>query len=80
MKVLASERRPTPQMRLVALVHGEPVSALLRRMRGEGLSAGDIARAIDVPYGTVHHWLVVVGLDDDTLIRQALSDGREGAA
>ncbi|TMC08258.1 MAG: helix-turn-helix domain-containing protein [Chloroflexi bacterium] len=69
-----TERRRTPQMRLVEVTHGTPVDALLRQLRREGLSKAEIARRVGVPYGTVYRWLAQFGLDDGTLIRKGLAE------
>ena len=50
----------------------EPLPDVLRRLRGEGLSAAAVADRIETPYRTVQRWLVEFELDDASLIRKAL--------
>ena len=70
-----AERRLTHQMRLVELRFGSPVPDLLRRLRTEGLNAGQVARRLDIPHSTVQRWLVRFDLNDTSLIRSALRGG-----
>jgi transposase len=60
-------------MRLVELRFERPIGELLRELRAEGLSVGQIALRVDVPYGTVHRWLREFRLDAASLVRQALA-------
>jgi hypothetical protein len=60
-------------MRLVEIRFARPIADLLRELRSEGLTVGQIAERVDVPYGTVHRWLREFGLDAASLIRQALA-------
>jgi Homeodomain-like domain len=71
-----AERRSTPQMRLVELRFGSSVPDLLRELRVEGLNVGEVAERLDVPYSTLRRWLVRFELNDASLIRKALQDGR----
>jgi Homeodomain-like domain len=73
-----AERRLSPQMRLVEVRHGVPIQALLTDLRKAGLTTAEIARRVEVPYGTVYRWLALFGLDDGTLIRQGLDIGPGG--
>jgi hypothetical protein len=65
-------------MRLVELRFGSSVPDLLRQLRTEGLNAGQVAERLDVPYGTLHRWLIRFELDDSSLIRRALRTGDGG--
>jgi hypothetical protein len=60
-------------MRLVEIRFARPIADLLRDLRSEGLTVGQIAERVDVPYGTVHRWLREFGLDTASLIQQALA-------
>lgn len=62
-------------MRLVELRFGCSVPDLLRLLRVEGLNAGEVAERLDVPYSTLHRWLVRFELNDASLIRRALHVG-----
>jgi hypothetical protein len=75
-----AERRLTHQMRVVELRFGSPVPLLLHQLRREGLRASEVARWLDLPYGTVHRWLVRFGLDDASLVRRALHADGQGSA
>jgi hypothetical protein len=57
----------------VELRFGAPLRTVLRRLRGEGLSAAATACRVEMPYRTVHRWLVEFELDDSSLIRKALA-------
>jgi hypothetical protein len=58
---------------LVELQFGAPLPTVLRRLRGQGLSARAVAARVEVSYRTVHRWLADFGLDDATLIQTALA-------
>ena len=60
-------------MRLVEIRFARPIADVLRDLRSEGLTVGQIAERVEVPYGTVHRWLRGFGLDATSLIRQALA-------
>ncbi len=60
-------------MRLVEIRFAQPIADLLRDLRSEGLTVGQIAERVEVPYGTVHRWLREFGLDTASLIRHALA-------
>jgi hypothetical protein len=70
-----AERRLTHQMRLVELRFGSSVPDLLRQLRNQGLNAGQIAERLEIPYSTVHRWLVKFDLNDASLVRRALRSG-----
>jgi hypothetical protein len=59
-------------MRLVELRLGQPIRDLLRGLRTNGASVGDMSERLGVPSGTVYRWLVRFELDDASLIRKAL--------
>ncbi len=65
-------------MRLVEIRFARPVADLLRDLRSEGLTVGQIAERVEVPYGTVHRWLREFGLDTASLVRQALAPSSGG--
>jgi hypothetical protein len=72
-----AERRLTHQMRLVELRFGASIAELMRRLRREGLNAVQVADRLDIPYGTLHRWLVRFELNDASLIRRALEASDE---
>jgi DNA-binding IclR family transcriptional regulator len=65
----------THQMRLIELRFGSSVPELLRQLRMEGLNTGQVAERLDIPYSTVHRWMVRFDLNDASLIRRALQAG-----
>jgi hypothetical protein len=74
----SSPGRTSAQRRLVELRFGAPLPAVLRQLRGEGLSASAVASRVEISYRTVHRWLVDFELDDATLIRKALAETEPG--